>query len=64
MENMCRHLGIAECRISFPGHCGIDLWPEVLKNCVPIISPIFFKVGVPNLVCGYIFGSHTVYGLL
>ena len=25
-------------------------------------SDIIFDIGIPNLVCGYIFGSHTVSG--
>ena len=28
--------------------------------CVRSISPIFFEVGIPNLVCGYILGWRSV----
>ena len=30
------------------------------RFCVPSISPIFFDVGIPNLVCGYILGWGSV----
>ena len=31
-----------------------------LLSPVHIISPIFFEVGIPNLVCGYILGWRSV----
>ena len=30
------------------------------RFCVRSISPIFFEVGIPNLVCGYILGWGSV----
>ena len=42
-----------------------ELW-EAYSNCtvrpsvVRSISPIFFEVGIPNLVCGYIAGWRSV----
>ena len=29
--------------------------------CVPCISPLFFEVGIPNLVCGCILGWRSVW---
>ena len=63
------HLGMAECRLPFSGHCDLDLWlsfysnhyvrPSVLLR-VRCISPIFFEVGFPNLMCGCILGWRSV----
>ena len=35
---------------------------SVRPSCFPVrsISPIFFEVGIPNLVCGYILGWPSV----
>ena len=49
--------GMTGCHMLFLGHCDLDLWPsfqELLCLDVRSISPIFFEVGIPNLVCGYI----------
>ena len=63
------HLGMAECRIPFSGHCDLDLWLSFYSNhnvrlsiplCVRCISPIFFEVGIPNLMCGCILGWRSV----
>ena len=62
-------LGMAECHISFSGHCDLDLWLSFYSNhnvrpSVPLrvqcISPIFFEVGIPNLMCGCILGWRSV----
>ena len=34
-------------------------WPSI-SLCVKCISPIFFEVGIPNLVCGCILGKQTL----
>ena len=53
-RNLGRHIVIA---LSFgPSKC-----PSV-PLCVRCISPIFFEVGIPNLVCGCILG--TIFGSL
>ena len=52
---MWMHLGMMECHVPFMGHYDVDLWPRFENNCVLSISPILFKVGIPNLVCGCIF---------
>ena len=74
------HLGMAECRVPFLGHCALTLCsqrnfgrhivvarsvrPSVSPSAFPLrvrcISPIFFEVGIPNLVCGYILGWRSV----
>ena len=28
---VCMHFGMAECRVSFSGHCDLDLWPTFLE---------------------------------
>ena len=50
------HLGMAECRVPFLGHCDLDLdlWPSFQNNRVRSISLILFEVGISNLVCGCI----------
>ena len=48
------HLGMAEWREPFSGHC--DLLPSLKKNCVRSISLILFEVGIRNLLCGCIYG--------
>ena len=64
---MCMHLGMAEWRVQNLGHC--DLWLSFYSNhnvrpSVPLrvrcISPIFFEVGIPNLMCGCILGWRSV----
>ena len=64
------HLGMAECPVPFSGQCDLDLWLSFYSNkmsvppSVPLhvrcISPIFFEVGIPNLVCGCILGWRGV----
>ena len=56
------HLGIAECHVSFSGHCDLDLdlYLVFLKNRVHSISLILFEVGISNLVCGCILGCRSV----
>ena len=63
------HLGMAECRVPFSGHCDLDLWLSFYSNNnsvrpsrfrVRCISPIFFEVGIPNLMCGCILGWRSV----
>ena len=56
------HLGMAECRVPFSGHCDInlDLWPSFKNNRVRSISLILFEVGISNLVCGCILGWWSV----
>ena len=48
------HLGMAECRVPFLGHCDLDLWPSFQNNGVWSISLTLFVVGIPNSVCGCI----------
>ena len=36
------------------GHCGLDLWPQFLKNRNPNISPTLFEETVSNFVRGCI----------
>ena len=65
------HLGMAKCRVPFLGHCDLDLdlWLSFyndhnVRPSVPLrvrcISPIFFEVGIPNLMCGCILGWRSV----
>ena len=63
------HLGMTDCRVTFSGHYDLDLWLSFYSNhnvrpSVPLrarcISPIFFEVGIPNLMCGCILGWRTV----
>ena len=54
------HLGMAECRVPFLGHCDLDLWPSFENNRVRSISLILFEVGISNLVCGCILGWQSV----
>ena len=56
------HLGMAECRVPFSGHCDLDLdlWPSFCNNRVRSISLILFEVGISNLVCGCILGWRSV----
>ena len=54
------HLGMAECRVPFSGHCDLDLWPSFYNNRVRSISLILFEVGISNLVCGCILGWRSV----
>ena len=42
------------------GPCDLDLWPSFSYNCVQNISLIIFELGIPNLVCGCIFGLWSV----
>ena len=42
------------------GHCDLDLSPSFKNDCVRNISLIIFEVGIPNLVCIYIFGWGSV----
>ena len=43
----------------FLGYCDLDL-ASILVNGVRSVSPIYFEVGIPNLVCGYTLGSTSV----
>ena len=65
------HLGIGGCCVLFSGHCDrdLDLWLSFYSNknvrpSVPLrvrcISPIFFEVGIPNLMCGCILRWQSV----
>ena len=54
------HLGMMECRVQFMGHYDLDLWPSFKNNRILSISLILLKVGIPNLVCGCIFGWGSV----
>ena len=71
------HLGMAECRVPFSGHCvTLTLTSDLvfivitksvrpsIRPSVPLrvwcISPIFFAVGIPNLMCGCILGWRSV----
>ena len=51
---------MTECHISFSGHCDLDLRPSFKNYCVWSLSPEFFEVGIPNLVCGCILGWQSV----
>ena len=66
---------MAECRVPFSGHCDLDLdlclsfysnhnvRPSVSQSVlIPVqcISPIFFEVGIPNLMCRYMMGWWSV----
>ena len=42
------------------GHCDLDLRPSFKNYRVRSISLIFFELGIPNLVCGYILGWRSV----
>ena len=66
---VCMHLGVAECRVPFLGHCDLDLWLSFYSNhnvrpSIPLrvrcTSPIFFEVGIPNLMCGCILRWRSV----
>ena len=37
------------------GYFDLDLWTSFYNNRVWSISSILFELGIPNLVCGYIF---------
>ena len=54
------YLGMTECHILFSGHCDLDLRPSFKNYCGQSLSPIFFEVGIPNLVCEYILGWRSV----
>ena len=54
------HLGMTGCHMPFLGHCDLDLRPSFKNNCVSSISLVFFELGIPNLVCGYILGWRSV----
>ena len=65
------HLGMAKCHVPFSGTVTLtsDLVFIVIKCpsvcpsvplCVQCISPIFFEVGIPNLLCGCILGWRSV----
>ena len=63
------HLGMGQCHVPFSGHCDLDLWLSFYNNhyvhpSIPLrvlcISPIFFEVGIPNLMCGCILGWRSV----
>ena len=57
---VCMHLGMAECRVPFSGHCDLDLCPCFKNYCVRSISLMLFEVGIPNLVCVCILGWPSV----
>ena len=42
--------------LTFLGHCDLDLCSSFKNYCVSSISLIFFELGIPNLVGGYILG--------
>ena len=67
------HKGMAECRVPFLGHYDLDLQRSFYSNHtvrpsvspsvtlrVRCISPIFFDVGIPNLMRGCILGWRSV----
>ena len=56
------HLGMAECRVPFSGHCDLDLdlWPSFTNYRVRSTSLILFEVGISNLVFGCILGWRSV----
>ena len=51
---------MTECHISFSGHCDLDLPPSFKNYCIRILSPEFFEVGIPKLVCRCILGWRSV----
>ena len=51
---------MAECRVPFSCHCELDPIRPSVPLRVRCISPIFFEVGIPNLVCGSILGWQSV----
>ena len=61
---------MAECPVKFSGHCDLDsdlvfiVITMSVRLSVPLrvrcISPIFFEVGIPNLMCGCILGLRSV----
>ena len=64
-------LGWPSVAYHFRGHCDLDLylWLSFYSDrnvrpsvplCVWCISPIFFEVGIPNLMCGCILGWRSV----
>ena len=50
------HLGMAECRVPWKGHCDLDLdlWPSFQNTRVRSIFPIIFEVEIRNSVCACI----------
>ena len=48
------------CHMPFLGHSDLDLRPSFKNYCVRSISLIPFELGIPNLVCGCIFGKRSV----
>ena len=58
-RNFGRHIVIA---LSVRPSVRQSVRPSVRPSrfCVRSISPIFFEVGIPNLVCGYILGWRSV----
>ena len=48
------------CHMPILGHCDLDLLPSFKNYCVWSISLIFFELGIPNLLCGYILGWRSV----
>ena len=56
---------MTKCRVPSSGHCELDL--DIVsgnRHCVWCISPIFFEVGIPNLVCECILGWRIVIAIL
>ena len=53
-------LGVAKCGIPCLGHCYLGLWPRFWNNRGWSIFSILFELGIPNLVCGCIFGWQSV----
>ena len=51
---------MTKCHIPFSGHYDLDLLPSFKNSCVRCLSPTFFEVGIPNLVCRYILGLWSV----
>ena len=58
------NLGMTECRLPPLGHCLNTLTSDLVSRvCIEsgaCISPIFFEVGIPNLVCECILGQGSV----
>ena len=46
------HLGMVEFPLPFSSHCDLALFLEFVSGAYFIL----FEVGIPNFVCGYIFG--------
>ena len=50
------HLWMVICCLPLWGHCYLDLWPSFKNSHILKMSPILFKVGITNLVCGLFLG--------